>query len=223
MTSPRLNLIVRPAMDMAVAHECSRARVHKHATLGCPTVLLAHASRTIGWGCRRGNWSAGRRGRRNEYPWFWCVGSRATARTSNVAAAARTTGRGASLDRLEGSAWSGPDAPHSACAAGRAGSLGTERSWPGRARAPSGPPVRDASPGRLPDERRDRPARQHVCAAGCRELRTGGTKAPSPGPGPGLAAAPGSGRQRSFSEIVEELLTVFESSVVELTRTSLRT
>ena len=40
---------------------------------------------------------------------------------------------------------------------------------------------------------------------------------------PSCRTAPGSGRQRSFSEIVEELLTVFESSVVEVTRTSLRT
>ena len=43
------------------------------------------------------------------------------------------------------------------------------------------------------------------------------------GAGPARRPAPGSGRQRSFSEIVEELLTVFESSVVEVTRTSLRT
>ena len=86
------------------------------ATRGCTSMQRA-AGTLISCACfgdRRlgppsgARWSVRRIGRRDGHPWFRCVGSRATARTSNVAAAARTTGGGSSLDRLEGSTWNVP-------------------------------------------------------------------------------------------------------------------
>jgi hypothetical protein len=195
--------------------------VHVHATVGCAPVPAAHASDPVGWGGRRGKWSAGQGGRRDGYPVFWCVGSRAPARPSHVATAARTTGCGPSVDCVEDFAWRRPDARHSACPAARARSVGAEQARFGLAGAPPGPPVGDASSGRAADERRDRPAGQHVCATSGGELPTGGTKPACAGPG--RRAARGSEHQRSFTEIVEELLRVFGSGVVEVTRTSLRT